>query len=130
MVSTGRKTYLGLYDGISIENLSIQQVFTQQRQKKKALAVYLHYPKSYADLEFKKMVDMNYTAPRFSSDEEDVSFENTSSLSLSGSCSLSRREAVPEDPSSASGQSLPGSSSRSEAVPGDSSSSGQSLLGS
>ena len=67
MVSNARSTYIGLYDGSSIESMTMDQVYMRQKSKKKSLALYLYYPKSFGDLEFKRMVD---AMPNTSSDDE------------------------------------------------------------
>lgn len=95
MISPARKTYLGLYDESSIQKLTVEQVYAQQKQKKKALAVYLYYPKSYADLEFKKMVDMDYS--RFSSDEDDYPAFQSSNRSLPVISNITQSEAIQQE---------------------------------
>lgn len=60
-IPRGRDTFIGHYSGKAIKaNSTISEIFQQQKEKKKSLQVYLYYPKSFADLELKRMLQ-SYT---------------------------------------------------------------------
>ena len=55
-IPNGRPTYLGLYNGKAIEmSWSLNELYQSQKEKKKSLQLYLYYPKSYADLEWRRL---------------------------------------------------------------------------
>lgn len=74
-VSSNVKTYLSAYNGVKIESkfIHLEHYALSQKEKKKSILLYLYYPKSFGNLEFKALLKKTNLEhlDGFSSEDED-----------------------------------------------------------